>query len=281
MKTTLLTLFALTLASQPLRAGHPPSWTRAIEPARLVGNVHYVGTEDLGAYLIAGKEGLILLDAPLEENVDLVLANVRKLGFDPGRIRILLNSHAHADHAGGLAEVKRRTGAQVYMSKDDAELAARGGLDDFAFDDDLPYPPVTTDQIVRDGEAIRLGDVSMTPVLTPGHTKGCTTWTTTVMEGEKALDVVFLCSVSAPGYRLVQNEAYPEIFEDYQRSFARLGELQADVFLANHGSFFGLKEKLAKSRAGTANPFIDAGALPRFLDRAWQSLLAEKQKQER
>lgn len=281
MKKAVLSLATLALAALPLRAEFPASWTRAIEPARIAGNIYYVGTEDLGAYLIAGDEGLILLDAPMEENTPLVLENIRKLGFDPAHVRILLNSHAHFDHSGGLADMKRITGATLYLSAPDAELAKRGGKGDFAFGDSVPYPPVEADAIVEDGETIRLGNLAMTARITPGHTKGCTTWTTRVAEEGTMLDVVFLCSVTAPGYKLVKNETYPEIMEDYRRSFALLGNLSADVFLANHGSFFGLTDKLAKQREGTSNPFIDDTAMPEYLDRAWKALQKQRETQER
>lgn len=276
-----LVLTLLLAAVVPVKGEYPAAWTQAVEPVRIVGNIYYVGTADLGAYLIAGDEGLILLDAPMEENAELVLSNIRKLGFDPEHIEVLLNSHAHFDHGGGLAEMKRVTGAQLYMSVPDAELAKRGGRDDFAFGDSVPYPPVTADALVEDQQTIRLGNVAITAHITPGHTKGCTTWAMEVAEEGAMQDVVFLCSVSAPGYQLVDNEKYPEIMDDYRQSFARLDKLDADVFLANHGSMFGLTEKLAKLREGAANPFIDESAMDEFLDRAWKALQKQKEKQEK
>jgi metallo-beta-lactamase class B len=126
---------------------------------------------------------------------------------------------------------------------------------------------------------VRLGEIAMTPILTPGHTQGCTTWSTTVTEGGKPLDVVFLCSVTAPGYILVNNDEYPKILEDYGHSFDRLRGMRADIFLANHGSFFGLMQKLERKKQGGANPFIDAGELSRYLERAWKALQSEVAKQ--
>lgn len=280
MKLGLTSLALALMVSLPLDAGNPPDWTRAIAPARIVGNIHYVGTAELGAYLIAGDEGLVLLDVPLAENAPMILENVRTLGFKPSDIRILLNSHAHFDHAGGIAEVKKATGAKVYLSAADAPLAARGGRDDFAFGDRVPYPPFIADAIVKDGETVRLGNVAMTAVLTPGHTKGCTTWKTTVVENGEALEVVFLCSVTARGYRLVRNAKYPTIFDDYRATFARLADVDADVFLANHGSFFGLTSKLADAEDGKRNPFIDRDAFHAYLARAWKELQTQKDAQE-
>lgn len=274
-----LSLISLCLLATYAAAQTPPSWTTPVKPVRVVGNIYYVGTEELGAYLLAGKEGLVLLDAPMEENVDLILRNVKELGFDPAKIRVLLNSHAHLDHAGGFAAIRKKTGATLYMTAPDAELAARGGRDDFAFGDRLAYPPVTADAIIEDGQIVRLGEIAMTAMVTPGHTKGCTTWLTTALHQGKPVDVLFQCSLTAPGYKLVANEKYPDILDDYRRSFERLRKLRPDVFLANHASFFGLAQKLEKVNDGGANPFVDRKEFPRFLDRAWKSLETEIAKQ--
>jgi metallo-beta-lactamase class B len=274
-----LTVLALLCFAFVARAEPPASWFKPVDPVRVVGNIYYVGTEELGAYLIADENGLLLLDVPEQRNAELVLRNIRTLGFDPKRLKILLASHAHRDHIGGFADVKEATGAKVYLSAADAELAARGGKGDFAFGDTIPYPPVKADTLVKDGDVVRLGDIAMTAVLTPGHTRGCTTWRTTVVENDKPLDVIFLCSVTAPGYKLVGNEQYPTILDDYRMSFAKLKKLDPDVFLANHGGFFDLTTKLAKSRAGGANPFIARGEFKTYLERAWKDLESAAAKQ--
>ncbi|HEX7833435.1 MAG TPA: subclass B3 metallo-beta-lactamase [Thermoanaerobaculia bacterium] len=278
MKNTVLALALLCLAASA-RAQMPASWTNAVEPVRVAGNIYYVGTEDLGAYLIADEAGLVLLDVPLQNNVKLVLSNIEKLGFDPKTIRILINSHAHVDHIGGFAAVKEKTGAKIVISAADAELAARGGQDDFAFGDRFSYPPVKADRILKDGEVVRLGKIAMTAMITPGHTRGCTTWRTTVIENNKPRDVVFLCSVTAPGYTLVNNAKYPQIFDDYRNSIARLRKLDPDIFLGNHAGFFDLATKLAKVREGGANPFIVKGEFATYLERAWKELQEAEAKQ--
>lgn len=279
MKT--LTTLALLCLAMTAHAQAPDSWFKAVEPVRVVGNIYYVGTEELGAYLIADEKGLVLLDVPDARNAKLVLRNIESLGFDPKRVKILLASHAHLDHIGGFAEVQEKTGATIYLSAADAELAARGGKGDFAFGDRFVYPPVEADTIVKDGDVVRLGNIAMTAMLTPGHTRGCTTWRTTVIEEKKPLDVVFLCSVTAPGYKLVGNEAYPTIFDDYRTSIARLRKLDPDVFLGNHAGFFDLNTKLAKAREGGANPFIVRGEFGKYLEKAWKDLetAAAKQRQ--
>ncbi len=175
---------------------------------------------------------------------------------------------AHVDHIGGFARVKKKTGATIYLSPADAELAGRGGKGDIHFGDSMPYPPVTADRPVANGDTIQLGRIALHALLTPGHTPGCTTWRTTVVEKKKPLDVVILCSVSAPGYQLVNNEKYPSILDDYRATFRTLRTLHPDIFLANHGQFFDLAAKLKKREAGSRNPFIVPGELEAFLDRA-------------
>lgn len=269
-------LLALAFAAAGVAAGSsafeiPPEWTAPVEPFRIVGPIHYVGTQDLAAFLIVGSAGHVLLDTTLDENVPLVLGNVEKLGFRVGDVEVLLNSHAHFDHCAGLARAKERTGATLWMSAADAELAARGGKGDFAWGDSIPYPPVTADRVALDGTVVRLGDLALTAHLTPGHTKGCTTWTTAVRDGERTLTVAFLCSVSSPGYRLVDNDAYPEIRDDYRRTFAKLRALRPDVFLAAHASFFDLAAKLERRRGGDEAAFVDP--------EGWVAHLAEKEAQ--
>lgn len=276
MKTLILTL-SLVLASVTA-AQTPPAWTRPIEPFRVAGNIYYVGTEELGSYLFTGKDRLVLLDVPMAENVPLILRNIEKLGFDPKRIKYLIASHAHLDHIGGMAALRSATKAKVLMAREDLALAARGGKDDFAFGDKLAYPPVVADRMIADGDEIAVGGIRLKAIVTPGHTRGCTTWSTTIKENGKPLDVVFLCSVTAPGYALVNNARYPEIFEDYRKSFARLRTLDPDIFLGNHGGFFDLTGKLArKKEGGGPNPFVNRGEFTAYLDKAWAAL--EKQEQ--
>lgn len=269
--TAALAFVLAAAVAVPGRGENPSSWTEPVEPFRIAGNLWYVGTADLGSFLLIGRDGAILLDAPLEENAQRILRNVRKAGVKPSAVGILLNSHAHFDHAGGLATVKKATGAALYLSPADAELAERGGRSDFAFGDEYPFAPVRADHLLRDGEVVRLGDLEMTALFTPGHTKGCTSWRTTVVEKGKPLDVVFVCSLTAPGYKLVGNEKYPEIMDDYRRSIETLRAIGADIFLSNHGSFFDLTAK--RARVGSKeNPFIDREALGKHLDWAWSEL---------
>jgi len=225
-------------------------------PFRVIGNIYYVGANEVTSFLITGNAGHILLDAGFAETAPQIQQIVETLGFHLADVKILLNGQAHFDHAGGLAKLKELTGARLIASAAEAEALARGGKGDFAFGDRLTYEPIKTDRIIADGETISLGDTKMTAHLTPGHTKGCTTWTMSVGEEGKSYQVVFLGGVTIPGYKLVGNQQYPTIAEDYARSFALLKRLPCDVFLGAHGSYFGLEKKVARVGA-TPNPFID------------------------
>jgi metallo-beta-lactamase class B len=251
-------------------------------PFKVISDVYYVGTNDIGVYLIVTPEGSILLDGGYAETSPQVRANIAKLGFKLDDVKLLLTSQAHCDHVGDMVELKRLTHAKLEASTADAKLMADGGKDDFGFYDRLMYPPVQADKILSDGDKVELGGVTLTVHLTPGHTKGCTTWTMTVAEDEKPYNVVFLCGVTVPGYKLVDNPGYPNIVADYERSFAVLKSLPCDVFLGAHGVYYGLQDKLTRWHADPrSNPFIDPAGYRKYLDDAQQSfedLLAQQQK---
>ncbi len=233
-------------------------WNEPVEPFRIAGNLYYVGAREVTSYLVATPIGHVVIDSGFAETVPQVLANIRTLGFRPEDVEWLLISHPHYDHAGGIADLRGATGARIAVSAADAEQAARGGVGDFAFGDRFPYRPFTADRLLRDGDTVALGGSVLTANVTPGHTRGCTSWTMDVVEGGKPLHVVFVCSVTAPGYQLAKNDAYPSIVDDYRQTFRRLGAMPADVFLAAHGSFFGLVEKRAAlCRNPERNPFVD------------------------
>ena len=245
--TRTVSLFALLLLAEVTLASDPAfdKWNQPVEPFRIVGNVYYVGANELTSYLITTPKGHIVIDGGVDETAPMILANIRKLGFSPKDVKILLNSHAHTDHAGGLAELKRVTGAKFYASRGDIPLLARGGMDDPQFGNKYPFPPVHADRIVEDGQRITLGGTTLTAHLTPGHTKGCTTWTMRTA----GKDVVFVGSTTAPSeYRLANNPRYPDAIADYRRQFVTLKSLGCDVFLASHGNFFGLEEMIAKKK---------------------------------
>lgn len=258
------------------------SWNRPVKPYRIIGNVYYVGASDVTSFLITTPRGHILLDSGFEETVPQIRNNVGQLGFKLEDVKILINSHAHTDHAGGLASLKELTGAKLMVSEADAALLARGGRDDFAWGDTLTYKPVQADRLLRDNDRVELGGVTMVARLTPGHTKGCTTWTMKVEEGGKRYDVVFIGSTTAPGYKLLDNPKYPNIISDYEHTFRLLKSLPCDVFLAPHGSFFSMQEKMRRLERGEkANPFIDPQNYRDFIARTEkefrEKLLKEQQ----
>jgi len=184
-----------------------------------------------------------------------------------------LNSHSHFDHAGGLAELQKASGAQVVASERDATQLEAGGKGDFVWGDDNPFPAVKVDRRIKDGDTVTLGSVTLTAHLTAGHTKGCTTWTATFEEKGERLRAVFYCSTSVPdpeNYRLAGNPRYPEIAADYERSFKVLRDLPCDLFLGPHASFFGLEEKAARLRAGDRHAFVDP--------EGFRSLVAQSEK---
>jgi metallo-beta-lactamase class B len=257
----------------------PAEWKEPIEPFRIIGNIHYVGTADLASYLITSEEGHILLDTPCEGETPLLLESIRKLGFDPKDIKILLNSQAHYDHTGALRAIRELSGAKLMAGAGDAELLGRGGRGDFAFGDRFPFPPVTVDRELEDGDEIALGGVTLTARLTPGHTRGATSYVATVEEGGKRYQVVFAGSITVnDGVRLANPPSYPGIAEDYQRSIEILESLSPDVFLAAHGGFFGLREKAERLRARPdSNPFLGAdeyGSWVARMKKAYQDRLA-------
>jgi metallo-beta-lactamase class B len=255
-------------------------WNQPVKPFKVIGNVYYVGAKEVASYLIVTSQGHILLDTGFLETVPQIKQNVAQLGFRFEDIKILINSHAHADHAGGFASLKKElTGARLMVSEGDAPLLARGGKNDPNFGDRFVFEAVKVDGTLRDGDTVRLGDVTMTARLTPGHTPGCTTWTMKVREGSKTYDVVFYGSTTIPGFKLVGNTNYPNIVDDFERSFRLLKSLPCDVFLAPHGSFFSLEEKM-KRLTVDQNPFIDRNGFKRIIERTEKEFRAELKRQQ-
>ncbi len=250
------------------------------KPFRIIGNIHYVGTNDLACYLITTPAGHILLDTGLEESPAIVRANIATLGFKLQDIKIILSGHAHYDHVGGHAEMKEATGAQVYASAGDAAILESGGTK--TFHPLNPFKPVRVDHVIKDGESVRLGGVTLTAHLTPGHTEGNTTWTTVAEEKGKPYDVVFVGSMSInPGVHMVNYPAWPKIAEVYARSFQILKGLHCDVFLGPHASFFDMESKSKRMNADpNSNPFIDPGGYQNYIAR-FEKLYNEQLQRER
>ena len=241
------------------------AWNQPVEPFRIAGDIYYVGAIDITSYLVTTPKGHILIDSGFIETVPQIIANVKKLGFKPEEIKVLLNSHAHYDHAGGLAELRRLTGATLMISEPDVELMANGGKGDPNFGDRFPFEAVRADKSLRSGERVKLGGSTLTANLTPGHTRGCTTWTTETMHQGRKLNAIFVCSTSAPGYKLFKNEKYPNIYADYLQTFAFLEKQRPDIFLGSHGAIYGLEEKIGRMGAGRDDAFIDPDGYKKYV----------------
>jgi len=275
---------ALWLVAFSVSAQKDPTsraWNQPVEPYRILGNLYYVGAADISSYLITTPDGHILLDGGFEETVPIIREGVRKLGFKLEDVKILLNSHSHSDHAGGLAELKKLTGATLYASEPDAPLLARGGKGDFFLGDKLSYPPVKADRTFKDGGRVTLGGVTMTARLTPGHTPGNTSWTMKVTDGGKSYDVVFVGSATIlSGVVLTGNPKYPKLAEDWATSFRVLKSLPCDVFLASHPNFYAGVDKAARLAKGeTPNPFIDPKGYRAYVEKAEKRYLDQLRKE--
>lgn len=246
------------------------SMNQPVEPFRILGNLYYVGANSVASYLITTPEGHILIDGGFEETVPMIRSGVEALGFEIKDVKILLNSHAHFDHAAGLAALKEETGAKLLASREDAPLLERGGLGDDLFGDDLPFPPVKVDETFEDGDEITLGKMRLKARITGGHTRGCTSWEFDVTDADQSFKVVSICSLSAlDGMQYyTETPTYPGIAEDFRRSFETLESLPAQIFLASHATFFGLKEKKERLGTGEKNPFVDPEGYLRYLRKA-------------
>ena len=277
----------LTVAlSCGLSAQPRPEWTAPQAPFRVIGNIYYVGSRDLASYLIVTPQGDILINSNLTSSPPQIRESVEKLGFHFKDIRILLISHAHWDHDAGSAEILRQTGAKYMVMAQDVPVVESGGRKDFAYGNsaDEWYPPAKVDRVLHDGDEVRLGSTVLVAHLTPGHTQGCTTWTMKVENGGKTYNVVIVGSPNVnpgPGYKLVGNARYPQIAQDYEKTFRVLKSLPCDVFLGAHGSYFDMKDKLARMKKGATNPFIDPAGYKAYVaetERAFQIKLAKQER---
>jgi len=278
---TCLLIFVLVFAGS-LFAQANPEWTERFPPFRIAGNLYYVGSKGLASYLITTPEGNILINSDLEANVPKLSASIEKLGFHFKDTKTLLISHAHWDHDAGSAMIIQMTGAKYMVMDADVSVVESGGKTDFQYGNTPSslYRPANVDRVLHDGDEVKLGAALLVAHLTPGHTKGCTTWTMKVSDGGKTYNVVIVGSPNVnPGYKLVGNPTYPQIAEDYERMWRVLKALPCDIFLGAHGSYFGLDEKYPLRKEGGANPFVDPDGYKRFITQKEQDFRAELAKQ--
>ena len=274
----------LTLAlACSLRAQGPADWTEPFPPHRVIGNVYYVGSRGLASYLITTPKGHILINSSMESNVQMIGESIEKLGFHFVDVKILLISHAHWDHCGGSALLKKLTGAKYMVMDGDVPVVESGGKEDFQYGNSPEnlYKPAKVDRVLHDGEEVKLGKAVLVAHKTPGHTKGCTTWTMKVADGGKKYDVVIVGSPNVnPGYKLVNNAKYPQIAQEYEQMFRVLKALPCDVFLGAHGDYYGIAEKAARLKEGAPNPFVDPQGYKNYVADREQVFRAELKKQE-
>ncbi len=270
-----LVLASLVASVAVPRAQTDPSWRQPFDSVRVVGNVYYVGTRGLSSFLIVTPAGGIIIDSGEAETVPFIRASVEKLGFRLSDVKILLTGHAHFDHVGGHADLKRLTGAQVMVMDADRQ-ALESGVDRSALGGP-GWKPVAVDRVLRDGDRVTLGGVSLIAHLTPGHTQGCTTWTMEAVQEGKKYQVAFAGSVTInEGVHLVGNTRVPAIAEHYAQAFRVLHGIKADVFVAQHGGVFALEDKARRAAADPrVNPFVDPEGYQRFVERSERTYLKQ------
>lgn len=281
MKILRALLATLTLVGTA-QAQNPSDWTEPFPPFRIVDNLYYVGTRGLANYLITTPQGHILINSDLEANVPMIKASIEKLGFKFTDVKILLINQGHWDHDAGSAMIKKLTGAQYMVMDADVSVVESGGKTDFHYGKDTSthYPPAKVDRVLHDGDQVKLGNAVLTAHLTPGHTKGCTTWTMKVNDSGTPRDVLIIGGTSVnSGFKLINNAEYPQIAQDYEKTFRVLKSLECDYCLGAHGAYFGLEENYPKFVKGDKTAFIDKGAYKKYVTDAEQAFLKELAKQ--
>jgi metallo-beta-lactamase class B len=257
----LIATLSLAALAAHASAADPANWTQPFAPFRVIDNIYYVGSAGLSAWVIKTPKGLILLDVGVPANAAIVEKNIQALGFRLSDVKILINSHAHFDHAGGLAKLKADTGAILEASAGDRYALEKGVYQGSEARRDWDFPPVKVDRVLKDGDTVSLGGVTLTARITPGHTPGATAYILPVVEAGIRQTVIFFPSASVAANRLAPDPQYPGIVADYRKSFALLKTIDADVYLAPHAEMFDLVEKRAAMGPGKPNPFIKPGEL--------------------
>jgi metallo-beta-lactamase class B len=258
-------------------------WDDPFPPHRIADHLYYVGSKGLASYLVTTANGHILINSSFERTVPIIRTNIEALGFKFTDIKILLTSHAHSDHASGHALVKELTGARVEVMEGDAKVIALGGQGQYLYTEAEAWKPCVVDRVLKDGDTVMLGEARLTARLTPGHTLGCTTWLMKAMDAGKSWNVVIIGSPNVnPGYVLVNNRDYPQIAEDYAKTFQLLKALPCDIFLGAHGSYYGMEAKYQRLQKNPkTNPFVDPAGYRAYVEDRAQAFQEAVRKQQR
>jgi metallo-beta-lactamase class B len=256
-------------------------WDEPFPPHRIADHLYYVGSKGLASYLITTSKGHILINSSFERTVPIIRGNVEKLGFKFTDIKILLASHAHSDHVAGHALIKELTGARVEVMEGDAQVIASGGKGQYLYSEG--WKPCAVARVLKDGDAVTLGEATLTARHTPGHTRGCTTWTLQAADGGKLRNVVVIGSPNVnAGYQLITNRDYPEIAEDFARTFRLLKSLPCDIFLGAHGNYYGMEAKFARlQKDPKTNPFVDPEGYRAYVENRHKSFQETAQEQQK
>ncbi len=246
-------------------------WNVSQQPFRIYGNTYYVGVHGLSSILITSPQGHVLIDGDVAESAPKIAASVRELGFRIEDVKLILNSHVHYDHAGGIAELQHLSGAQVAASRPTALALESGhsGPDDPQYGILPDIQRVAGVKVIRDGETLHVGSLSVTPHFTPGHTPGGTTWTWQSCEQQRCLNMVYadsLSAVSADSFRFTDSRTYPGVREDFAKAFATLSALPCDILLTPHPDASDIWERLKKRTHADANAFVDTTACKHYAD---------------
>jgi metallo-beta-lactamase class B len=276
------TQFLLVLPLLSVTAGAliaQSDWDEPFPPHRIADNLYYVGSRGLATYLVTTTNGHILINSSFERTLPIIRGGVEKLGFRFADIKILLASHAHSDHVAGHALIKQLTGARVEVMEGDANVISSGGKAQYLYSEG--WKPCAVDRVLKDGDTVALGEAKLIARLTPGHTRGCTTWLMQVKDRGKSLNVVIIGSPNVnPGYQLVANQDYPEIAADYAKTFRLLKSLPCDIFLGAHGNYYGMEAKYARlQKDPNTNPFVDPEGYQAYVEERAKSFQETERKQ--
>lgn len=273
----LLLILGVVPAQQPAPVPSDPDWVKPFPPFRIIGNIYWVGTWDLSSYLITTSEGHILINSGLPETVPQIVQGIEMLGFKISDVKLLLATHAHFDHVAGLADIKKRSNAKIVLSRADAELFQSGGKSDFLFGKSPKayFESAPVDRTLEDGEKITLGGTTLTAHIHPGHTRGATSFTTTVEENGRTfrVGIMSMGSINA-GVTVTGMPGFPDIEAAYRRTFRDQKALNIDIFLASHAGQFNLHRKYQPGDRYKPERFVDPAGYRAAVARMEASFLA-------